>query len=223
MQERPTLIIVGSVGAGKGTQADLLVEQLGYLKVEAGEIFRQKAKEDSPLGRKVKEINDTGRYADDQLITELVDDYIKDVPARKGILLDGYPRTIGQAEMLSNLLQESGRDPENIIVIWIKVSREEAKRRLMNRSTCTVCKTVYMSRDVLTCLHCGGDVKPREYDKPEAIERRLEFFEQEVMPLIKYYQQKNKTLEINGEQEIAHVFDEIKEKSGSYLNGEDSV
>ena len=208
---------MGSAGSGKGTQSELLEEQLGYHTVEAGGIFRKKAKEDSALGRKVKEINDSGKHANDELITELMKDYILSVPSEEPLLLDGYPRTIGQYEMLHDLLKEGGREPENGLAIWINVSREEAERRLLNRSQCSVCKTVFMSREVETCPHCGGEVNPRAYDKPESIKPRLDFFENEVMPVIEKYRGKGRLIEVDGMQEIAHVFDQIKNKLKPYM------
>jgi len=82
----------------------------------------------------------------------------------------------------------------------------------MNRAQCTVCKTVFMTRDITTCPHCGGEVKPRAYDQPDAIKERLDFFEEKVLPVIKEYKVEGKLIEVNGMQEVAHVFDEIKSK-----------
>lgn len=209
---RPTLVITGSAGSGKGTQSDLLEEQLGYHKVEAGAVFRKVAAEDSELGRKVKAINDAGKHASDELITELIADYVQSVPQEEPLLIDGYPRTTGQKQMLSDLLTNSQRDADNVIAIWIRVEREEAERRLLNRTQCSVCKTVFMTRDIETCPHCGGEVKPRAYDQPEAIKERLDFFEEEVKPVIEEYRSEGKLIEVNGMQEVAHVFDEIKTK-----------
>lgn len=215
---RPTIIIMGSAGSGKGTQSALLEEQLGYHIVEAGAIFRQTAKLDTPLGKKVKEIHDSGGHADDALITELMHNYMKDLVSGEALLIDGYPRTAGQAERLPELLHSTGYDSETFVAIWIKVSREEAEKRLLNRSQCTVCKTVYMNRDLDRCPHCNGEVKPRAYDQPEAIAKRLDFFEEETMQAIKQYEHEERLIEVNGEQEVAHVFEELKTKLQPYLN-----
>ncbi len=210
--QRPTLILMGSAGSGKGTQSELLQEQLGYHVVEAGAIFRKTAQMDTPIGRKVKEINDSGGHASDELITELMTGYIKEVPKEEPLLIDGYPRTVGQADMLKDLLAQAERDPEQHLAVWIRVSRQEAERRLLNRSQCTVCKTIFMRRDIETCPHCNGEVKPRDYDRPEAIAKRLDFYEEQTMPMIDQYREQGRLLEINGEQEVAHVFEEIKKK-----------
>lgn len=216
--KRPTIIIMGSAGSGKGTQSALLEEQLGYHIVEAGAIFRLKSKEDSELGRKVKEIHDSGGHASDELITELMADYMKDIVSGEPLLIDGYPRTPGQAELLQGLLRDTGYDPDAFVAVWIKVDRAEAERRLLNRAQCTVCKTVYMSRDIMVCPHCNGEVKPRDYDKPEAIAKRLDFFENETMPAIKKYEQEQRLITVNGEQEVAHVFEELKEQLKPFLS-----
>jgi adenylate kinase len=215
--QRPTIIIMGSAGSGKGTQSELLEEQLGYHIVEAGAIFRAKSKEDSELGRKVKEIHDTGKHASDELITELMADHMKDLTSGEALLIDGYPRTLGQAERLPGLLRDSGFDPDKYVAVWIQVDRKEAERRLLNRSQCTVCKTVFMNRDLKRCPHCNGEVKPRDYDKPEAITHRLDFFEKETMPAIKKYEEEGRLITVNGEQEVAHVFSEIKEKLKPFM------
>ncbi len=214
---QPTIIIMGSAGSGKGTQGQLLEEQLGYEIVEAGAIFRKTALMDTELGRKVKHINDSGGHADDELITELMREHMKDLSSETSLLIDGYPRTMGQADRLEALLKDSGHNPENIVAVWINVPREETERRLLNRSQCTVCKTVFMTREVTQCPHCNGEVKPRDYDKPEAIKKRLDFFDEKSKPVIEYYREQGKLIDVNGEQEVAHVFEEIKEKLKPYI------
>ena len=208
---------MGSAGSGKGTQADLFVEQFGYHKVEAGAVFRKVAKVDSPLGRKVKEINDAGKHASDDLMKDLMKDYISSVSKEHALLIDGYPRTVGQKKDLEELLTKNGRDVNQILAVWIKVDRKEAQRRLLNRAQCTVCRTVFMNRDTKACPHCGGEVKPREYDKPEAIKHRLDFFTEKTVPAIKAYQAEDKLLKVNGMQEVAHVFKEIQKKLEPHL------
>lgn len=210
--EKPTIVIIGSAGSGKGTQAELIKENLGYDLVEAGAIFRDKAQEDSELGRRVKQIYESGAHAPDEMITELIRDDIFSVPADEPLLIDGYPRTLGQADMLKDMLKDTGRDPDNLLVVWVKVSKEEMENRLLKRSRCVLCRTVFMSRDLEKCPHCGGRVEPRAYDKPEAIEKRWNFFQEEVIPVIDKYKQEGKLVEIDGGQEIAAVFEDIKNK-----------
>lgn len=215
---RPTIIIMGSAGSGKGTQSSLLEEQLGYHVAEAGGILRSEGEKGTERGKKAMEIINAGKHLPDEMVTEIIKDYILAIPEEEPLLVDGYPRTLGQKELLTEMLNESGRGGENYVAVWIKVERSEAERRLLNRSQCTVCKTVYMKKDIDTCLHCGGEVKPREYDYPESIKKRLDFFDDEVVPVIEAYRSEGKLIEANGNQEITHVFEEIKSKLESIVS-----
>ena len=217
---RPTLVIMGSAGSGKGTQAGLLKEQLGYHIVEAGRILRNIMKEDTPLGKKVEAIINAGEHLTDEDVSEIMRDYIMSIAKEDALLIDGYPRTVGQKEMLEDILNKAGRDADSILAIYIEVDRAEVERRLLNRAQCTVCKTVFMNRETTTCPHCGGEVKPREYDKPEAIKHRLDFFQENILPVIKVFKKENKLLKINGMQEVAHVFKEIQDKLKPHLKEE---
>lgn len=217
---RPTLLLFGSAGSGKGTQGELLEEQFGYHRVEAGALIRAKGQEDSDIGRKFKEIHDTGRFVTDEMITGLIAEHLKTVPAKTPLLIDAYPLSLGQAAMLLDVLKDSGRDPSQLLALWIKVGPEEAKRRLLNRSQCGTCKNVYMNRDVKKCMQCGGDVQPRAYDYPEAIDKRLAHFAETIMIVIQHYQTQGKLIEINGEQPVTHVFDTIRRALQPYMRPE---
>ncbi|MBI4122165.1 MAG: nucleoside monophosphate kinase [Parcubacteria group bacterium] len=196
---KPTLILMGSAGSGKGTQSVNLVQQYGYHHVETGGIIRAKAQEDSPLGRKVKENDDKGKHASDELMTELLLDYLREVPLDQPLLLDGYPRTLPQAALLDGVLRQVNRDPAETRAIWFKVPAETARHRLLNRGVCTVCKTVYPSRAIDRCKSCGGEVLPRVYDTPTGIEERLSFFAEHTLPVIEQYRREGRLIEINAE------------------------
>ena len=184
MKDWPIVILLGAAGSGKGTQAALLQEQYGYEKVEAGGIVRAKAQEESEMGRKLKAISDGGGHTDDQTITGLVAEYIRSVPAEKPIVIDGYPRTQGQADLLRQLLADAGRGQQRVVAVWINVGLKEAQRRLSQRAECQSCRAIYSSRDVKTCMKCGGIVQSRKDDNPEAITKRLAFFVQATMEAI---------------------------------------
>jgi len=207
---RPTIVIIGSAGSGKGTQAELIRDQLGYHVIEAGGIFRLKAKEDSEMGRRAKKIHESGEHAPDDFITDILKDYILSVSEDEPLLIDGYPRTLGQAKLLDEMIQSTGRSLDEMLVLWINVSREEVERRLLNRARCTVCRTIFMTRDIKVCPHCNGEVTSRVSDEPKAIHKRLDFFNEEVMPVIERYRKENKLIEINGDQEVVDVFNDIK-------------
>lgn len=218
----PVLVLLGSAGSGKGTQASLLQEQFGYHKVEAGALFRAKAQEDSPLGRRVKEINDSGGFSPDDLIAELIDEELGRLPKDEPLLIDNYPATVGQAKLLEQSLMDGGR-PADVFAIWVKVGREEARRRLMNRSQCLVCKTVFMNRNIKACPHCGGEVKVRTYDTPEAIDRRLDHFWETTVELLDYYRSAGRLIEVDGEQPVAHVFDALKAALAPHMPEQDEL
>lgn len=203
------VVLLGAAGSGKGTQAALLQEHYGYEKVEAGAIVRAKAQEDSDLGRKLKSISDSGGHADDQMITDLVAEYIRRIPAEKPIVIDGYPRTQGQADLLRQLLDTAGRSQQSIFAVWINVGLKEAQRRLSLRAECQSCRAIYSSRDVKTCIKCGGVVQARKDDTPEAITKRLAFFVQSTMEAIEQYKAEGILAEINGEQDVDAVFADL--------------
>ncbi len=209
---QPTLIIMGSAGSGKGTQSSLIEEQLGYHVAEAGGILRAEGDTGSELGKQVMEIINAGGHLPDQMVTDIVKQYILRISEKENLLIDGYPRTLEQNRLLKEMLKEAGRDADNYLAIWIKVDREETERRLSNRTQCMVCKTVFMTKDIQVCPHCGGEVKAREYDYPESIKKRLDFFDENIIPIIDVYREEGKLIEVNGMQEVVHVFDEIKAK-----------
>lgn len=209
-QSLPTLILMGSAGSGKGTQGESIVSQFGYVQVETGAIIRAKAQEDSPLGRKVKANDDKGKHASDELMTELLIDYLRGIAKDKPLLLDGYPRTIPQLGLLDHVLNTVGRDPKTARVIYIKVSPEVAEKRLSNRAVCTKCKKVYPSRETKICDNCGSEVKPRVYDTPEGIKERLTFFPEHTIPVIDQYRKEGRLIEINGEQEVEAVWRDLQ-------------
>ena len=209
---RPTIIIMGSAGSGKGTQSSLIQEQMGYHVAEAGAILRAEGERGTDIGRKAMEIINAGKHLSDEMVTEIIKGYILRVPLQEDLLVDGYPRTLGQKDFLHEMLKQAGRDKANYVAVWIKVDRLEAERRLSNRAQCDVCKTVFMSKDSSVCPHCGGAVKPRDYDYPESIQKRLDFFAEKIMPVIESYRSEGKLIEVDGMQEVAHVFDHIKAK-----------
>lgn len=203
------LIILGPAGSGKGTQADLLVKKYGLQKVEAGELVRAKAKEHSELGRRVYEVHKTGKHLPDEIILTLMKEAFQGIKPEEHVLVDGYPRTIGQARDLDKIMNDSEISGKTF-AIWIDVGDKEALRRLLNRSVCTKCKAVLIGRDKKVCPKCKGKVVVRDYDTDKtAVKKRLKWFHEKVMPAIKYYKKKGVLIKINGEQPIKKVFKDI--------------
>lgn len=214
---KPTLLLMGSAGSGKGTQGGTIASAFGYVHAETGALIRATAQQDTELGRRVKESDDKGKHASDELITELLMTYLKSLPFGQPLLLDGYPRTLRQADMLTDVLREVGRDADGLKVVWINVSPEVARERLLQRAVCSSCKKVFPSRDITKCDVCSGSVAPRPYDNGDAINERLKFFETQTRPVIERYRQEGRLIEVNGEQPIQDVSEELLKLLGAHI------
>lgn len=203
-----TIVLLGPAGSGKGTQAEKLIEKYNLQKVEAGELTREKAKEDSELGRFVKDIHDTGKHLPDEVITTLMREAFAKLDPTRGLIIDGYPRTLGQAQNLEMLLKEANRLP--LQMVYVAVSDDSARERLLKRAVCSGCKTILASRDLTACPKCGAKVEVRAYDTDvAAINKRLQWFHEHVKPAIEYYRQKGMVVEVSGEPDPETVFQNI--------------
>jgi len=171
---------------------------------------REKAKEGSELGRHVKEVHESGKYLPDEEILHLVEEKIISVPSYRGLLIDGYPRRVGQARQLEEMLRRLGRT--NVKALVIEVQGEELKRRLLNRSVC-VNGHILIGRNFTRCPIDGAAVEVRDYDTNEqAIMKRIQFYQEEVVPTIEYFRTKGWVVEVNGEQSVEEVRKEIFKK-----------
>ncbi len=206
---RINIILLGPAGAGKGTQAELLVKKFGLQKIEAGELVREGAKKKTKLGFYLKKMHSLGRHLPDKIIGKLVYKKFKKLKKNKGVLVDGYPRTIGQAKDLEKFFQKFFPDFFKI-AIYIKVSEKEAMRRLLNRAVCPKCKKIFLTRKVKICSKCGTKIEVRDYDQDKkAIKKRLKWFKEKVIPAIEFYKKQKILIEINGEQPIPNVSRDI--------------
>jgi adenylate kinase len=200
MPNRLNLIILGKQGAGKGTQCSRLAAHYSIPHVSTGDILRAAIQADSPLGRSVAAILDEGSLVSDDLVIRLVEERFKEPDATGGALLDGFPRTIAQAEALEDLLGDDGIK----LCIDLQVSTELATQRLSTRRVCQECGTTYNETDIEaisgTCSKCGGDVIQRADDYPEAIRKRLETYVRDTEPLLNFYEARGLLVSVNGEQ-----------------------
>lgn len=208
----PVVVMLGVAGSGKGTQASLLEQHFGYKRVEAGAVVRMKANEDSDLGRQLKAINESGAHAPEHLMSALLRDFVKNIAVTEPLLMDGYPRSLGQSDDFVNLMRESGRSMDDVKVVWLNLTLEQAKRRLLNRSQCVDCRTIYENRDLKICPKCGGKVEVRRDDNPEAIERRFEYFLTETTGVLNRFRDEGRLVEIDGDEGVDEVFAQIKTK-----------
>jgi adenylate kinase len=214
------VILMGPQGSGKGTQAARLAPRLGLVLVATGELFRRAISAETELGKQIKAAYDRGELISDDLTVALVAENLDEVSAEqaagvgiKGALYDGFPRTQSQADALDAELARRGEAIS--AVVQIAVPRQALVNRLAGRRVCLSCGAVYHvefnpPRVEGVCDRCGGVVRQREDDTPEAIEKRLDLYEQETAPLIARYQERGLVTVVNGDQPIEAVTDEIE-------------
>ncbi len=200
-------LIMGPAGSGKGTQAKLLAEKFGIPSISMGGMFREVSKQDSELGRQVKELIDNGIMVSDEKTNEIILKRLNEDDCKQGFVLDGYPRNIGQAEFL-----EKHRAIKK--AIFFEVSEAEVIKRMTARRVCSKCKTefnvIYIKpKQEGVCDGCGGELVMRDDDKPDAIKQRLRIFHNDTAPVIDLYEKKGVLLRINGEQSIEKVFKDL--------------
>ncbi len=200
------LVLLGGPGAGKGTQAEKLVEDGELNHLATGDILREEVEKESDLGLEAKKYMDRGDLVPDELVVDMVE---KKLEEAKGYLFDGFPRTIDQADALSEVIDLD-------LVLYIEIDSEEAVRRLSARRVCSDCGRIYNKNfkkpeQEGVCDECGGELYQRDDDKPEVIRDRFETFLDETAPLIDYYADKGLLVEIDGEQGPDKVYEEVKD------------
>jgi adenylate kinase len=214
MEDAPLfLVFLGAPGAGKGTQARLLSEKLGIPQVSTGDIFRENLKNETELGLLAKGYMEKGELVPDEVTVAMVKERLSRPDCAKGAILDGFPRTIAQAEALDKMLAEMGSSLA--AVPYIKVSEDVLLARLSGRWICRNCGAVYHTlynppKVPGKCDVCGGELYQREDDKPEVAKNRLKVYFEQTAPLIEYYRGRGLLVEINGEQSIEKVQEDLE-------------
>ncbi|MBW3623855.1 MAG: adenylate kinase [Armatimonadetes bacterium] len=211
------LVLLGPAGAGKGTQARLLSERLGAPHISTGEILRHEIDAGSELGKIAKELIDDGNLVSDEIVNALVIQRLQLPDTRRGFILDGYPRTVPQAEALLHYLKDHHQ--ELTAVIDLEVNEEEIIRRLSGRMTCSGCganfhKTSMPPITPGVCDYCGSPLIHRKDDSPEAIAHRLQHYRQKTQPLIDYYRGQRKLITIDARHGVERTFEAISRKLG---------
>jgi len=206
------LILLGAPGAGKGTQAELLLKKYGLAHVAPGDIFRQAVREGTPLGKKAREYMDRGALVPDEIVIGIMRERLAQEDCRRGFLLDGFPRTVNQADALGQTLQELGITLDG--VVNLEVSEAELVRRLTGRRVCPKCGANYHvmfspPRTEGKCDDCGTGLIQRDDDREETVRRRLEVYRNQTQPLIAYYQEKGLLKTVNGEQPMDKVSQDL--------------
>ncbi|MFD1609593.1 adenylate kinase [Oceanobacillus luteolus] len=209
------LILMGLPGAGKGTQADKIKEKYNIPHISTGDMFRSAIKEGTDLGKKAKEFMDQGALVPDEVTIGIVRERLMKDDCKNGFLLDGFPRTIPQAQSLEKLLTELNQSID--FVLHVDVPAEKLVERLSGRRICPTCGTAYHivfnpPKEEGICDKDGSTLTQRDDDKPETVKNRLAVNLEQMQPLLDFYQEKGYLARVNGDQDIDVVFQEIESK-----------
>jgi adenylate kinase len=207
------VIFLGAPGAGKGTQARRLAAESGVPQVATGDMLREAVAGGTPLGREAKRYMESGALVPDEVVIGLVDERLAQPDARPGYVLDGFPRTVAQAEALDALLRRRGQELDR--VIFFDVSRGELVRRLTGRRICRQCGTAFHlvsapPRAAGRCDQCGGELYQREDDAEATVARRLDVYATQTAPLLDYYKNRGLLVRVAGEGAVGEVTDLIR-------------
>ncbi len=204
------LVFLGPPGAGKGTQAKLLSQRMGFLHLSTGDLLREAVKNQTPLGKKAKEYMDRGELVPDELIVQLIEETM---PKDGNVILDGFPRTVNQALALEEMLKGKGEKISK--VLFFDVPDEVIIDRLSGRRVCSKCGAVYHvkynpPKIEGVCDLCGGSLVQRDDDKEEVVKKRLEVYRKQTQPLIEFYQDRSIIYRLDAEKVVEELFEEVK-------------
>jgi len=207
------LVMLGAPGAGKGTQAELISKKYNVPHISTGDILRDSVAKQTELGMKAKTFMDAGELVPDQLVIDIVKERLGREDCGSGFILDGFPRTVTQAQVLQDVLEGMNRKLD--AVLDIEVSEEELVHRLTQRRQCRNCGKIYHltynpPKDDSLCDKCGGEVYQRADDEEVAIKKRLEEYKKKTQPLISYYEELDISKVINGAKSTDEVFSDIE-------------
>lgn len=208
------IVLLGPPGAGKGTQALQISKHHNVPHISTGDMFRRAVADRTDLGLKANDYITRGELVPDDIVIGIVKQRLAETDTEQGFLLDGFPRTVAQAEALSSALAQSDKNLDK--VLSIEVVEEELIKRLTGRRTCRSCGKVYHlvfepPKTATTCDVCGGELWQREDDSEETVRNRLRVYNEQTVQLVDYYRKRGLLVTINGRQEVQAVFNEIEE------------
>jgi len=217
-RKQPKIIILfGRSGCGKGTQAKLLQEELGFNYLGTGDLVRAKAKEEDNAGQHVREILEKGGRVETEIVFGLWEKEVRKINDKQdilGLIIDGSPRSAQEAAMMDKLFEEFGWS--DLKIFLLDVSEKEAILRLTKRRICKECGNlipwVGKAKNFVKCDKCGGELITRKDDNPQAVQARLDYFVKDVDPAVRYYEKQSRLIKIDGAQSIIDVFKDIKNK-----------
>jgi len=217
------IIMIGAPGAGKGTQTDILSQEMNLPHIASGDLFRQALEERTEVGLLAKSYIDKGELVPDEITIKMILERINQPDCASGFLLDGFPRTLDQAEVLDKALTEQERSIGK--AIYIEVPHEELVKRLSGRWLCRTCQTPYhtisspprlphnlfgeQAKTSGKCDKCGGELYQRSDDREETVKERLTIFFAQIAPILDYYKKQNRLIRVNGDLGIQEVAKEI--------------
>jgi adenylate kinase len=217
------LVLLGPPGAGKGTQAKLLEEDLKAPQVASGDLLRLAVRNKTPLGVQAKRFMDQGVLVPDELVLGLIEERLSDPDARKGFILDGFPRTLAQAEALREMLERNQQGIDGVLALV--VPDPEIIKRISGRRTCKSCGAMYHTifdppRNINVCNKCNGELYQRDDDAEDTVKMRLEVYDTQTRPLLDYYQDRGLLKRIDGigslndvRQRIMAAVEEVRKKA----------
>ena len=208
------IMFIAPPAAGKGTQAELVVEKYEIPHISTGNILREISKEDSEIGKYVQETLASGKLVKDDITYQLIEERLKKEDCQNGYIIDGFPRNIEQAYEYDKILKRLGYEVGN--VIYINVDKNVLEKRITGRRICENCNTIYNINDENNspqvesiCDNCGGKLYQRSDDNLEAFETRYQMYEEKTQPIIDYYKKKNVLIEIDGNDSVENIFVKI--------------
>ena len=210
------IMFIAPPAAGKGTQAEMVVEKYGIPHISTGDILRDISKEDSEIGKYVYETLANGELVKDEITYQLIEDRLGKDDCKNGYIIDGFPRNIAQAHEYDKILKNLNYEVGN--VIFINVDKKTLEKRITGRRICENCKTIYNINDEKSspkvesvCDNCGGKLYQRSDDNLEAFETRYNMYLEKTEPIIEYYKKQNVLTEVNGDDTVENIFARIDE------------
>jgi len=205
-------ILIGPPGSGKGTQAKMMVEKYQIPQISTGDILRGAVRDESPMGRQAKSFMDKGALVPDEVVIGIIEERLKKPDCKGGFILDGFPRTVAQAEALGDILKKMGIGIDHLINI--EVRDDELLKRLTGRRTCRKCGGGYHvlfdpPKNEGICNECNGELYQRDDDKEDTIKSRLRVYHEQTAPVIEYYQKMDVTRNVDGVGKIDGIFKRI--------------
>lgn len=207
------VVLIGAPGAGKGTQARLLQERAGLPQISTGDIFRELAKADTPLAREVRELLAAGRLVSDEMVGRVVEERTGRDDCRGGYVLDGFPRTIPQAETLERIAAAQGKEIQAVLV---DTPLDVLEKRMTGRRNCPVCNEIYNvhfrppKSDNVCDLHPEAQLVHRADDNAETVKSRLETYERQTRPLLEYFEQAGRLRRVEGTRDVESIYADIE-------------